>query len=269
MFLSVPALSLPRAGRGTQRVERPLPGPLWAGSASGPRCRASGLGAACVPAVRAPLAGVSPRFHTSHLREKSGVFGSWASGRALIPSARVGKLLRDPEPPAYPESIYCKKSKYLSGLSYSKDHPPRARAAFSPPPARHCSVSSAPRGHVPPSAAPPRSSSAGRAVTLRSPSLWSCARPPQAAQARPAVTWTPAHRPRLLVSHRRGLRAAAGTEAERCRRPRLRQRQPCAERRPNGGGDGRGERPERRPQPRRRPARGGQAACQRREGRLL
>lgn len=107
------------------------------------------------------------------------------------------------------------------------------------------------------------------------PPLWR--RPaPRRPAPRPAVTCPPAPRlpgrARLLAGHRRGHPEAAGTEAERRCRPRLRQRQPCAERRPDGGGggDGRaGERPERRPQPRRRPARGGQAAGQRREGRLL
>lgn len=97
-------------------MERPLPRPLWAGSASGPRCRAAGLGAACVPAVRAPLAGVSPRFHTNHLREKSGVFGSRTSGRALIPSARVGKLPGTPSR-RHTRKVFIGKSKYLSGLS--------------------------------------------------------------------------------------------------------------------------------------------------------
>lgn len=247
MFFSLPASSLPRAMRGTQCVERPLLRPFPAGSplpGLGRGRRAASLSArapppppcACPwrwPCARPPAVRAPAADASPRFprapREQS------AAGPGV---GRRGRALRpDPEPPA-----------------------PRRTAGSTVFPGRPQCLGGRSRGGARPARAPGHGAAAAAIVA-----------PP-----RPAVTCAPAPRlrgrARPLAGHRRGHPEAAGTEAERRCRPRLRQRQPCAERRPDGGGggDGRaGERPERRPQPRRRPARGGQAAGQRREGRLL
>lgn len=233
--------------RETQRVERPPPPTL-----SGRGLRVASLAARVrAYAVRVPLAAAvrvlaaRPRrrrvsaFPTDHLRAVS------------------GGVERCPRTP-------------------SRRHPGEGLGARSSPESFSVSAAAVTAGRaLPAHSRTDGACGASAAAIVAPPRPAASPAAPAVPPSRPAITCPPAPRlpgsARLLAGHRRGHPEAAGMEAERRCRPRLRQRQPCAERRPDGGGgDGRaGERPERCPQPRRRPARGGQAAGQRREGRLL